>query len=38
MVRLTLGVPLELGYDATDAVAVAICHASTARLGEIVSC
>jgi Holliday junction resolvasome RuvABC endonuclease subunit len=38
MVRLTLGTDVELGYDATDAVAVAICHASMARLGEFISC
>jgi crossover junction endodeoxyribonuclease RuvC len=32
MVELTLGTKIDLGFDATDAVAVAICHASTRRL------
>ncbi len=34
MVRLIAGIghDVELGFDATDAIAVAICHASTVRL------
>jgi crossover junction endodeoxyribonuclease RuvC len=35
MVELTLGGRLELGYDATDAIAVAICHASIHRLNAM---
>lgn len=31
MVKLTLGVEINDGYDATDAIAVAICHAHAAR-------
>ena len=31
MVGLILGVKLDLGFDATDALAVAICHAHSAR-------
>jgi len=36
MVRLTLGLrgDIEEGYDATDAVAVAICHANSLRILE----
>ena len=37
MVRLTLGVEIDLGYDATDAIAVAICHAHAVRTG-VFSC
>ncbi len=32
MVGLILGKPIDLGFDATDAVAVALCHAFTLRL------
>jgi crossover junction endodeoxyribonuclease RuvC len=38
MASLTLGATLNLGLDATDAVAVAICHASTNRLNSGLSC
>jgi crossover junction endodeoxyribonuclease RuvC len=31
MVELTLQTQLTIGFDATDAIAVAICHASTVR-------
>ena len=31
MIELTLGTSVNLGFDATDAIAVAICHASTVR-------
>lgn len=31
MVGLTLGMKLDLGFDATDAIAVAICHAHSVR-------
>jgi crossover junction endodeoxyribonuclease RuvC len=34
MVRLILGAQIELGYDATDAIAIAICHANTAHLNS----
>jgi crossover junction endodeoxyribonuclease RuvC len=30
MIELTLGTKVDLGFDATDAIAVAICHASNA--------
>ncbi len=33
MIRLILGAGADLGYDATDALAIAICHAHTVRLG-----
>lgn len=32
MVGLILGISLDLGFDATDAIAVAICHANTMRV------
>ena len=32
MIDLLLGVSLDLGFDATDAIAVAICHANTMRV------
>ena len=32
MVQLTLGQKIELAYDATDALAVAICHANTLQI------
>lgn len=32
MVGLTLGMRIEMGFDATDAIAVAICHASSLRI------
>lgn len=35
MVELTLGSKLDLGFDATDAIAVAICHASIHRLSAL---
>lgn len=38
MAALTVGTPLELGFDATDAIAVAICHASTVDFNLRVSC
>ena len=33
MVGLILGTRIDLGFDATDAIAVAICHANTNRIG-----
>lgn len=35
MVGLTLGANLDIGFDATDAIAVAICHASSLRVAPI---
>jgi crossover junction endodeoxyribonuclease RuvC len=35
MVAMTLGIPLQLGFDATDAIAVALCHASMRKLPEV---
>ena len=32
MVRLILGTEVNLGFDATDAIALAICHANTVKL------
>jgi len=32
MIRLILGVNIDLGYDATDALAIAICHANRVRI------
>lgn len=34
MVRLILGHEITLGYDATDAIAIAICHANTVKVSE----
>lgn len=38
MVGLLLGEKLDLGFDATDAVAIAICHASQVNLLSKLSC
>jgi crossover junction endodeoxyribonuclease RuvC len=38
MVGLVLGSQLDLGFDATDAVAIAICHASQSKLKSLLSC
>jgi len=38
MVEHIVGVRLALGFDATDALAVAICHAQTARWKDGLSC
>ncbi len=35
MVGLSLGAKLDLGFDATDALAVAICHGSFLKLGTV---
>ena len=37
MVGLTLGMKLDLGFDATDAIAVAICHAFSVRILTTIS-
>ena len=38
MVGLILGAKVDAGFDATDAVAIAICHANTNRFAEKLSC
>jgi crossover junction endodeoxyribonuclease RuvC len=35
MVGLSLGSKLDLGFDATDALAVALCHANSLNLGAL---
>ena len=37
MVQLTLGQKIELAFDATDALAVAICHANTLQIQAALS-
>lgn len=37
MVGLSLGAKLDLGFDATDALAVALCHAHSFNLGALIS-
>lgn len=38
MAGLLVGSPLETGLDASDAVAIAVCHASQTRLKSLLSC
>lgn len=38
MVEITFGKPLTIGHDATDALAIAICHASTVRWEQRKTC
>lgn len=34
MLRLILGAPLDLGFDASDALAIALCHAHSVRVPQ----
>jgi crossover junction endodeoxyribonuclease RuvC len=38
MAGILVGSPLEMGLDASDAVAIAVCHASQTRLKSLLSC
>ncbi len=37
MVEITLGTKINLGFDATDALAIAVCHGSQRRINQILS-
>ena len=38
MVGLILGTKIEAGFDASDAVAIALCHANTRRFNDGIAC